>query len=264
MGRIGLMCADGLSPECAISALSSAGFWFPVVYPSQTMTLRFSFLFLAVTALASAQEAAAPAPAPAAAAPAVQKIDFEALMPGAVPDEYMSTDQEAKFVIAADGEKNKVLELQGQPIVDAGMLVGKSVKGPATITARIKATGKRRVQPRFGVGLYGISGPRLRVVPVTKTVEIVKNSDKEEVVASAAYTWTSGTWTKVEMSVKPAASGKGSVIEARVWEDGKPRPEKPTVTWENPGAAAQGRASVWGTPYSEQAIWFDDIEVKGP
>ncbi|HWB05509.1 MAG TPA: hypothetical protein VG796_21000 [Verrucomicrobiales bacterium] len=215
-------------------------------------------LFLAFTALASAQEAAAPA------APAPQKVDFETLMPGAVPDEFMSTDQEAKFVIAADGEKNKVLELQGQPIVDGGMLVGKAVKGPATITARIKATGKRRVQPRFGVGLYGISGPRIRVVPVTKTVEIVKNTDKEEVVATAPYTWTSGTWIKIEMTVKAAASGGGSTIEARVWDDGKPRPEKATVTWENPAAAAQGRASVWGTPYSEQAIWFDDIEIKTP
>jgi hypothetical protein len=114
------------------------------------------------------------------------------------------------------------------------------------------------------VGLYGISGPRLRVVPVTKTVEIVKNTEKEEVVASVPYTWTSGTWTRVEMTVKPAASGAGSTIEARVWEDGKPKPEKPTVSWENPAAAAQGRASVWGTPYSEQAIWFDDIEVKRP
>ncbi len=227
------------------------------------MTSRF--LFLALAAMVSAQEAPtpAPAPAPAPAAAASQKFDFQALTPGAVPEEYMATDPDAKFVIAADGD-NKVLELQGQPIADGGMLVGKSVKGPATVTARIKATGKRRVQPRFGVGLYGVSGPRLRVVPATKSVEIVKNTDKEEVVASAPYAWVSGSWTKLEMTIKASTKGTGSTIEAWVWEDGKPRPEKPTLTWENPAAPAQGRTSVWGTPYSEQAIWFDDIEIKTP
>jgi hypothetical protein len=217
------------------------------------MIHRLLFLTFAVTV--SAQEAAAPA------APAAQKFDFQALAPGEVPDDYMATDQDAKFVIAAEGD-NKYLELQPQPIVDGGMLVGKSVKGPCTITAKIKATGKRRTHPRFGVGLHGISGPRLRVVPATKSIEIITSMDKEEAVATAPYTWVSGTWTQLELSIKPSADAKGSLVEARVWEDGKPRPEQPTLTWNAPNPPAQGKASVWGTPYSEQAIRFDDIEVK--
>ena len=125
------------------------------------MTSRL--LFLIAAGFACAQDAAAPA------APAPQKFDFQALMPGAVPeDNFMSTDQEAKFVIVADGE-NKLLELQPQPIVDGGMLLGKSVRGTCMVTAKIKATGKRRTHPRFGVGVHGISGPRLRVVPATKS-----------------------------------------------------------------------------------------------
>lgn len=218
------------------------------------MIARLLFFTAITTGLA--QDAAAP--------PAPQKFDFQALMPGPVPDEYMPTDQDAKFVIAVDGEKNKVLELQPQPIVDGGMLIGKSIKGGCTITAKIKATGKRRTQPRFGVGLHGISGPRLRVVPATKSVEIVRNTDKEEAVAAAPYAWTSATWTWLELSIKPSADGKSATVEGRVWEDGKPRPEKPTLTWASPDAPSQGRASVWGTPYSELAMWFDDIEVKAP
>ena len=222
-------------------------------YPPAMTTRLF---FLALATLTAAQDAAAPA------APAPQKFDFQALMPGPVPDEYMATDQEAKFAIVADGE-NKVLELQPKPIVDGGMLVGKSVKGACTVKAKIKATGKRRTQPRFGVGLHGISGPRLRVVPGTKTIEIITGgTETEEAMASAPYAWTSGTWTWLELSVKPAADNKGSTVEARVWEDGKPRPEAATLTWANPAAAGQGKASVWGTPYSDLAIWFDDIEVK--
>lgn len=209
-------------------------------------------LLLFTSALALAQDAAAPAP---------QKFDFEALMPGPAPDEYMATDQEAKFSIVADGA-NKVLELPGQPIVDGGMLAGKSIKGACTVSARIKATGKRRTHPKFGLGLHGISGPRLVVVPAEKAVKIIKNTDKEEAVATAAYAWTSGTWTRLELSTKPAADGKGSIVEARVWEDGKPRPDAATLTWNSPDPPAQGKASVWGAPYAELPIQFDDIEVK--
>lgn len=226
------------------------------------MLTRILFLSLAA-ATACAREAAAPAAAPAIPAP--QKFDFQAIEPGPVPeDDFMPTDQDAKFSILADGT-NKVLELGPLPIVDAGMLAGKSIKGACMITAKIKATGKRRTQPRFGVGVHGISGPRLRVVPATKAIEIVVNTDKEEAVATAPYTWTSGSWVWLELSVKPAPEGAtGSVIEGRVWDDGKPRPEKPFLTWAAPKAPAQGKASVWGTPYSEQAIWFDDIEIKVP
>jgi len=212
--------------------------------------LRLLPLFL--TAAALAQETAAPA---------AQRFDFQALQPGELPDEYMSTDQEAKFSIVADGD-NKLLELAGLPSVDGGVLVGKSIKGACTVSARIKATGKRRIQPRFGVGLHGISGPRLLVVPAEKSVKIVKNTEKEEAVATAACAWTSGAWTRLEFSIKPSADGKGAALEARVWEDGQPRPDAPTLTWQSPDPPAQGKASVWGAPYAELPIQFDDIEVK--
>lgn len=214
------------------------------------MILRLLPLFL--VAAAFAQEAAAPA---------AQKFDFQALEPGAVPDEYMATEQEAKFTIVADGA-NKVLELAGQPIVDGGMLLGKSVKGACTVSARIKATGKRRTHPKFGIGLHGISGPRLLIVPAEKVVKIVRNAEKEETVASAAHAWTSGTWVRLEMSIKPGAGGKGSQVEARVWADDQPRPEAATVTWSSEDAPGQGKASVWGAPYAELPIQFDDVEVK--
>jgi len=214
------------------------------------MSLRILPLFFAAAAFA--QEAAAPA---------AQKFDFQSLEPGAVPDEYMATEQEAKFSVVADGE-NKVLELAGQPIVDGGMLLGKSVKGACTVSARSKANGKRRTHPKFGIGLHGISGPRLLVVPAEKVVKIVRNTEKEETVASAAHAWTSGTWVRLELSIKPGTGNKGALVEARVWEDGKPRPEAATATWTSEDAPGQGKASVWGAPYAELPIQFDDIEVK--
>jgi hypothetical protein len=216
------------------------------------MTIPRLLTALAFTSLATAQEAAAPA---------VQKLDFQSLDAGPVPDELMPTDQEAKFSIVAEGD-NKLLEMAGQPIVDGGVLLGKSVKGGCTVTAKIRATGKRRTQPRFGVGLHGVSGPRLMIVPAAKSVEIFRNVEKEESVASVPFAWTSGEWMRLELTLMPSADGKSAVIEGRVWADGQPRPEKPSVTYASQDAPGQGKASVWATPYAELPVQFDDVEVK--
>ena len=71
--------------------------------------------------------AAEDAPAPAAP-PAPVVIAFDDLADGEIPESFLSTDQEAKFAIAGDKE-GKFLELAGQPIVDGGLLLGKSIKG---------------------------------------------------------------------------------------------------------------------------------------
>lgn len=173
----------------------------------------------------------------------------------------MPTDQEAKFSIVEDGA-NKVLQMEGQPIVEGGVLMGKSIKGGASVTARIKAAGKRRTQPKFGVGLHGVSGPRLLFVPAAKTVEIVRNTDKEETVASAPLEWKSGDWMWAELTLTPAADGKTSTVEGRIWADGQPRPEKPVLTWASPDAPGQGKASVWAVPYAELPVQFDEVEIK--
>lgn len=202
--------------------------------------------------------AADDSPAPAPPTPAV--IAFDDLSSGEIPESFLSTDQEAKFSIAGDND-GKFLELAGQPIVDGGLLLGKSIKGSATVTARIKATGKRRTQPRFGVGLHGVSGPRLRVVPATRQIEIVMSTDKEEAIATAPYQWTSGSWTWLEFSIRPHKDG-GSTIEGRVWAAGQDRPEQPSITATTKEPPAQGKASLWGTPYSELPIAFDDVTIK--
>ena len=215
------------------------------------MTLPRILAALAFSTLVTAQEAITPAE---------QKFDFQALAAGPVPDELMPTDPEAKFSIVADGE-NKVLELAGQPIIDGGVLLGKSVKGGARVKAKIKAAGKRRTQPRFGVGLHGVSGPRLMLMPASKTIEIVRNVEKEETVASAPLDWKSGTWVWVEINLTPSADGKSATIDGRVWAEGQPRPEQPSVKYASADAVGQGKASVWATPYAELPVQFDDVEV---
>ena len=196
-----------------------------------------------------------------AAAPAVQKYDFQALPPGALPEEgYTLTDQEAKFQIVATGEE-KCLELSPLPLVDGGMLVGKSITGPCTVTARIEAVAKKRSHPRFGVALHGMNGPRLRMVPARGQLELVYSGDTEETAAAVDLAdWVSGKWCWMELSIS-AAEG-GSLVEGRLWMEGAARPDKPQIRYQSAKPPGQGKASVWGAPYSGLAIRFDDISVK--
>ena len=205
------------------------------------------FFCLILTGSAFAQEAAAPPPL---------TIDFQSFEPGDPPTELTLTDAESKFSIVADGD-NKLLRMASSPIVDGGVLLGNSVNGAVMVEARIRATAKRRSSPRFGVGLHGVGGYRLWVVPAHKELQLMKD---DAVVAQVPFAWTSGTWTHLEFSVMKAAEG-GSLIEGRAWADGGTRPADPTIKLSVPTPPGQGKASLWATPYSELPVDFDDVAV---
>jgi len=191
-----------------------------------------------------------------AVAPAPLKLDFQALTPGPLPENVVLTEAEARFAIVTDGE-NKLLEMAGTPVVDGGVLLGSSIKGPVSIQARIKAAGKRRSFPRFGVGLHGVGGFRCLVVPARKELQIVK---EDAVVAQVPWEWKSGTWTVVEFSVQAGPDG-GSLLEGRAWEEGRARPEAAQVTHKAATPPGTGKASLWATPYAELPVAFDDVLV---
>ncbi|MCB1091389.1 MAG: hypothetical protein KDL87_07655, partial [Verrucomicrobiae bacterium] len=114
---------------------------------------------------------------------------FEDQKAGPTPSDYFVVDGEWSI---ADLDVGKVLKLAEEPLVDGQVQLGESLKeAGGTIVAKVKTEKKRRSFPRFGVGLHGMSGFRLRLVPVQNKIELVRN---EEVVASADLTWQSGQW----------------------------------------------------------------------
>jgi len=110
------------------------------------------------------------------------------------------------------------------------------------------------------VGLHGISGYRLRVVPSSGTVELLKN---EEVVVSEKFAWKADQWTNLKLEIKPA--GDQWSIRGWVWAvaDGEAgeQPEKPSIEHTDKSAPGQGKASLWGSPYSGKPVDFDDVKV---
>lgn len=209
-------------------------------------------------AASSKPAAASGAPAPAAVEGETVKVDFSKDEAGDLPTDYMVSDAEAKFTIEDDGG-NKLMRMSPSPIVDGGVLFGKSVKGPASITARIRATGKRRSFPRFGVGLHGVSGYRLLAAPADKELQIMKD---DAVVAKVPLDWKSGSWATFEFTITASADG-GSSLEGRLWEEGQARPAAAQISLSVKTPPATGKASVWAAPYSGQPVDFDDVAVTG-
>lgn len=209
------------------------------------MKLIFALLFLLpLTLLSLAQEASQPV-----------KLDFQTLALGPLPDDIMVF--EGTFKVVADGD-NKLLELGVEPMTEGGVLLGKSMKKGGTVKAKIKATGKRRSFPRFAVGMCGTTGFRFRAVPGEKLVEFVKEDAR---VAKMDFTWKSAAWYWVELSVLPIADQTKWKVEGRIWEDGQARPDVATLSHELAEQPSSGKASIWGAPFSEIPIQFDDIEL---
>lgn len=183
--------------------------------------------------------------------------DFEKLAPGDPPDALFIIDGEFQ-VVAHEG--GKVLRLPAAPLLECGLLFGKSSKGSMTAEAKVLALKKgRRSFPRFGLGVHGISGYRIRAVPAQKRLELVY---QEEVVKTAPLVWESGKWCTLKLALIQE-EGKAPKVEAWCWTEGSESPSKPSLVYEGEegGASGQGKASVWGTPYSGKEILFDDLKV---
>ncbi len=213
-------------------------------------SLRTTSLPLVMSLIAASQLLADPP-----AAPEVVKQDFSSLPEGPLPDELMVI--EGAFTIVAEGE-NKMLQLGIEPLTEGGVLLGKSLKQGGTVKAKVRASSKRRSFPRFSVGIGGTSGYRCRIAPAEKLLEINKEDTR---LAKADFIWKSDAWFWMEISVLPAPAAGQWSIEGRCWEDGQPRPETPQVTHTATEQPPNGKASVWGAPFSEKPIFFDDIEI---
>lgn len=183
--------------------------------------------------------------------------DFEKAELGYPPDEFMVIDGEFEVV---EHEGGKLIKVPADPIMECGFLFGKSSKNAMTVEAKTFAEKRgRRSFPRFGVGVHGVSGYRARVVAASKKIELVH---LEEVIHSAPFAWKSGEWCHLKLELT-FTDGKPK-IDVWAWmagEDAK-QPETPTLSHEGKEAiASQGKASVWGTPYSGKDILYDDLKT---
>jgi hypothetical protein len=181
--------------------------------------------------------------------------DFERAEVGKLPDEFLVLD--GQFAVQQEAD-NKFLELPGAPLETFGVLFGPSAREGQGITARVYGTGKGRRYPAIAASLGGVSGFKLQVSPAKKALEIFRG---DRSVASTPYDWASGKWTHLRLQIRKVGEASWKV-EGRAWLEGAPEPSDWTITLDLPEEPVNGRAGVWGKPFSETPIRFDDLKVE--
>jgi hypothetical protein len=187
---------------------------------------------------------------------ALYENNFDKAAVDSLPDDILVMSGGFK-VKETDGQK--VLELPGAPAEDFyGALFGPATNSGVCVSARIFGSGARRRFPSFGVGLNGGSGYCLRVSPARGALELYKG---EEMRTNTTLAWKPGSWTMLRLQVRPAG-GSSWRVEGKAWEHGTPEPKDWMIAFEEKTAPPNGKASLWGTPYSGTPIWFTDLKVS--
>ena len=174
---------------------------------------------------------------------------------GEVPDDFLVLDGD--FSVKKENG-NKFIELPGSPLDSFGIMFGPSARQSNEISARIYGTKKGRRYPVFGVAMNGVNGYRLQVNPAKRSIELLKG---KIVIAETAFRWPSGSWLQLALSITKNKESEW-FITGKVWEDGKNKPAKPTLSFKETQEPRKGKPSIWGSPYSGTPIRYDDIAVN--
>lgn len=157
-------------------------------------------------------------------------------------------------VVESDG--GRVLELPATPLNSFGAIFGPTQNSDLYIQAEFKSDRRGRVGPRFGVGLCGVNGYKLRITPNKRALELY---DGEDVVQEVPFRWKSNEWATIHLQIRQTEESKW-IVEGKAWQ-GEDVPEEWMISFETEEEPNNGKPSIWGTPYSEKPIWFDNIII---
>ncbi len=178
--------------------------------------------------------------------------DFESVKVGEVPEDMIVLDGE--FTVR-EFEGNKVLELPGQPLDAFAVLFGPYALDNVELTARVYTEHNRRRYPRFGIGLGAAGGVKLRI---DAAADLLTLYDDDLPLTSVAYTWPAGQWLRLKMRLTRLDDNKW-LYRGKAWPAAETEPTDWMIHHETDVEPIEGEASVWGTPYADRPIRFDDL-----
>ena len=184
----------------------------------------------------------------------IYENDFEKTDVDKVPSDFLVLD--GGFTVKQDGT-NKFFELPGAPLETFGVLFGPTVESDVAVTAKIRGTGKGRRFPTFALGLNGVGGYKLQVSPAKKALELFRG---DELQASVPFEEKLGSWMTLRLQLRKSTETEWK-IEGKVWPENLPEPKQPRIVFAEKTKPIAGRASIWGSPYAETPIQFDDLKV---
>src|SRR5690606_15468613 len=118
------------------------------------------------------------------ATPRAHLLDVSSLPPGGTLPGWRASQGDFRLT-ARDGAT--ALELPPEPMAEGQIAWNTLMPGGGTVSARMWGQRKRRVAPRFAVGLVAGSPYWLRAIPLEKKLEIV--SAGETSLASVPWDW---------------------------------------------------------------------------
>jgi len=183
--------------------------------------------------------------------------DFQSVEPGKPPDEFFVLN--GQFAIREESS-NRFLELAGDPLDTFGVFFGPEGQARLDVSARIGGTSSGKLTPEFGIGTNDAGGYKLWLVPNQQKLQLRKGDDPTPRAEAAYKEWQSGQWTALRIRVTVAGNGRWKV-EGKAWQASGKEPGAWAVSMEDDKPPSPGRASVWGIPYSETPIRFDDLKV---
>ena len=135
--------------------------------------------------------------------------------------------------------------------------IGKPGQKNYTFEADVMTDGTRRimstvglVNQRYVIALTGNS----RILEVTSNHERVKESVPFDVQPN--------TWYRLKTRVDRDASGPGGVVRAKLWERGKPEPDKWTIEVKQKQIHQEGAPGVFAfSPQSQKRVFIDNLSI---
>jgi hypothetical protein len=191
----------------------------------------------------------------AALSQASYEMDFEEEEVGDYPMDFLVL--EGEFTVQ-EKEGNKVLELPGTPLGSFALLFGSNETEGFQVAARVYSEKTKRRFPSFAIGVNGVSGYKLRVDPNKRALEILKRD--EDSLVQVPFTWESGKWTWLKLQIRRTGDSQWT-IEGKAWTEGTEEPAEWMVAYEETQTPVSGKFSVWGKPFSEKPILYDDLKA---
>jgi hypothetical protein len=210
--------------------------------------MSFRRIILAVTVLISVGHAQP------TSQPALYREDFQKLEASALPHGARALSGE--FTVAVEAADH-FLRLAPTPLNGHGILIGPERDSATAIRARVRSATTGRRFPEMGVGLGGVGGYKLFLMPAVGELQIRQN---HVILARAPFAWTSGTWTNLLFEFRIVENRP--MIAGKAWADGAAEPAAWMVRYEPTSPPPKGQPSLWGSAYSEQPVDFDDVAVE--
>jgi hypothetical protein len=135
--------------------------------------------------------------------------------------------------------------------------IGKPEMKNYTLEADVMTDGTRRV-----MSSVGLVNQRYLITLAANSRILEVTSNHERVKQSVPFEAQPNMWYRLKTRVDPDKSGGGGFVRAKLWERGKPEPEKWTIEVRQDKLHEEGAPGVFAfSPQSQKRVFIDNLSL---